>query len=153
VNVVRRCGAILPAGKPAAVGRLPLVVAGTPVGKLSAIVFTAGGARRVVREANFRDGVASLLKFQNPTIITDGVARCRGPFTHGRQHKGAAALLTESEVSRSWNKLFKPGSVTAETFQRAEALLDELRGESPLRHRLQTELTELQRIHLAKIEA
>ncbi len=62
-------------------------------------------------------------------------------------------MLTESEVTRSWNKLFKVGSVTTETFQRAEALLDELRGESPLRHRLQTELAELQKLHVAKIEA
>lgn len=62
-------------------------------------------------------------------------------------------MLTESEVSRSWIKLFKAGNFTAETFQRAEALLEELRGETPLRHRLQTELVELQKMHMAKMEA
>ena len=34
-----------------------------------------------------------------------------------------------------------------ELFDRAEALLDEVRPESPLRHRLQTELEELREIH------
>jgi hypothetical protein len=62
-------------------------------------------------------------------------------------------LLTESEVSRSWSKLFKSGNFSAETFERAGALLEELRGESPLRHRLQSELAELQKLHLEKVEA
>jgi len=34
-------------------------------------------------------------------------------------------------------------------FERAESLLDELRPESPLRHRLQTELEELRTMHEA----
>jgi hypothetical protein len=62
-------------------------------------------------------------------------------------------LLTESEVSRSWSKLFKAKNFSAETFERAGALLEELRGESPLRHRLQSELAELQKLHLVKVEA
>jgi hypothetical protein len=63
------------------------------------------------------------------------------------------AVLTESEVSRSWNKLFKSGAFTEATFERAEALLDELRGTSPLRHRLQAELEELRELHGAQVEA
>jgi hypothetical protein len=59
-------------------------------------------------------------------------------------------LLTEQEVSRSWRKLFTKTQVTNETFTRAEALIDELRAESPLRHRLATELEELRQLH--KIE-
>ena len=62
-------------------------------------------------------------------------------------------LLTEGEVSRSWQKLFKSGNVTAETFERADLLLDELRGTSPLRHRLQSELEELRKIHADKLQA
>jgi hypothetical protein len=62
-------------------------------------------------------------------------------------------LLTESEVTRSWSKLFKAGSFTAETFDKAEALLDELRPTSPLRHRLSLELEELRDIHDVSIEA
>ncbi|MBX3424070.1 MAG: hypothetical protein KF688_00195 [Pirellulales bacterium] len=62
-------------------------------------------------------------------------------------------MLTEGEVSRSWQKLFKSGNVTAETFERADLLLDELRGTSPLRHRLQSELEELRKIHADKLQA
>jgi hypothetical protein len=62
-------------------------------------------------------------------------------------------LLTESEVSRSWNKLFKVGAISGVTFERAEALLDELRPTSPLRHRLLSELEELRQLHSEKIEA
>ena len=52
-------------------------------------------------------------------------------------------MLTEQEVSRSWRNLFKGSEMNGETFSRAEALLDELRPESPLRHRLSVELEEL----------
>jgi hypothetical protein len=56
-----------------------------------------------------------------------------------------AGVLTEQEVVRSWRKLFKGGEYDESAFARAEALLDELRGESPLRHRLYTELGELRK--------
>ena len=51
-------------------------------------------------------------------------------------------MLTEKEVARSWARLFK-GERTSETFSKAEVLLEELRPESPLRHRLSVELDEL----------
>jgi hypothetical protein len=51
-------------------------------------------------------------------------------------------VLTEQEVARTWASLWK-SEVTNETIERAEALLDELRPESPLRHRLGRELDEL----------
>jgi hypothetical protein len=54
--------------------------------------------------------------------------------------------LTEHEVSRSWQRLFAGGEVTKETFTKAEALLDELRSESPLYHRLSAELTEIRKL-------
>jgi hypothetical protein len=56
-------------------------------------------------------------------------------------------LLTEQEVSRSWRLIFKSGTIETEAFDRAEQLLDELRPESPLRHRLTVELEELRVIH------
>jgi hypothetical protein len=62
-------------------------------------------------------------------------------------------LLTEQEISRAWRSLFR-GAIsgyTSETFAKAELLLDELRPESPLRHRLGTELEELR--HRANQEA
>lgn len=62
-------------------------------------------------------------------------------------------MLTENEVSRSWNRLFKDSSFSNETFDSAEVLLDELRPESPLRHRLSNELEELKKLHAARVEA
>jgi hypothetical protein len=55
-------------------------------------------------------------------------------------------LLTENEVSRTWRRLFRGGDHCEETFARAEILLEELRPESPLRHRLEAELGELKRL-------
>jgi hypothetical protein len=54
-------------------------------------------------------------------------------------------LLTEQEISRAWRKLFavKGQETNDELLSKAETLLDELRPESPLRHRLGAELTEL----------
>ena len=62
-------------------------------------------------------------------------------------------MLTENEVSRSWSRLFKDGNFSNETFDSAEDMLEELRAESPLRHRLSNELEELKKIHAAKLEA
>lgn len=55
-------------------------------------------------------------------------------------------VLTENEVSRSWNRLFGNKQFTDEAFDQAELLLEQLRPESPLRHRLTNELDELRSI-------
>ena len=55
-------------------------------------------------------------------------------------------MLTEHEVSRSWQRLFAGGEATKETFTKAEALLEELRPESPLYHRLSSELDEIRKM-------
>lgn len=60
-------------------------------------------------------------------------------------------LLTESEVQRSFRNLFKSKDVAPDAFDKAEALLDELRAESPLRHRLSVELEEIRKLHTAKV--
>ncbi|MCH2115478.1 MAG: hypothetical protein MK171_11290 [Pirellulales bacterium] len=62
-------------------------------------------------------------------------------------------MLTESEVSRSWARLFTGGDHTEEAFESAENLLDALRPESPLRLRLSQELEELKEIYDARVEA
>jgi hypothetical protein len=62
-------------------------------------------------------------------------------------------LLTENEVSRSWNRLFKDRNISSNTFDNAENLLDELRPESPLRHRLSSELDELRKLYADRVEA
>jgi hypothetical protein len=49
--------------------------------------------------------------------------------------------------------LFKSGIFTAVNFDKAEALLEELRPTSPLRHRLSSELEELRQLHAEKVEA
>jgi hypothetical protein len=59
-------------------------------------------------------------------------------------------VLTEHEISRTWRALFHEGASSEETFAKAETLLGELRAESPLRHRLEAELTELRRLRSKK---
>ena len=55
-------------------------------------------------------------------------------------------MLTEQQIDRSWRRLFKRNEINDETIAKAEALLDNLRPESPLRHRLRAELDELCKI-------
>jgi len=59
-------------------------------------------------------------------------------------------LLTESEVERSFRRLFSSTDFDTATCEKAEALLDELRPESPLRHRLSQEIEELRKLSAAK---
>ena len=51
--------------------------------------------------------------------------------------------LPKTKFSERWRALFRGQEVDEETLTRAEALLEELRPESPLRHRLDGELNEL----------
>jgi len=60
-------------------------------------------------------------------------------------------LLTEAQVQRSFRDLFKSKDVSPEAFEKAEALLEELRAESPLRHRLSVELDEIRKLHEARV--
>jgi len=53
-------------------------------------------------------------------------------------------LLTERTIESMFRKLMNDPNRNEETFEKAESLLDdELRAESPLRHRLTVELEEL----------
>ena len=56
-------------------------------------------------------------------------------------------MITESEVQRSFRKIFSGDQLPADRFEKAEELLEHLRPESPLRHRLGMELEELRKIH------
>lgn len=58
-------------------------------------------------------------------------------------------MLTEAEVQRTFTRMMKSG-VGPEALDKAEALLEELRPESPLRHRLMMELEELRKMHAAR---
>ena len=59
-------------------------------------------------------------------------------------------MLTEHEVSLSWSQVFKGSKFESDAFDRAEQLLEELRPESPLRHRLTHELEELRNIRVSR---
>ncbi|WP_145051037.1 hypothetical protein [Lignipirellula cremea] len=59
-------------------------------------------------------------------------------------------MLTEAEVERSFRRLFSSPQFDAADVDKAEVLLDELRPESPLRHRLSSELKELKKLCAAK---
>ena len=78
------------------------------------------------------------------------------PFVSGRvcgvlgQCPGRFDLLTEDQVHRSFRNLFSTSEITDEALEKAEELLDELRLESPLRHRLSKELEELRQLAVAK---
>ncbi len=54
-------------------------------------------------------------------------------------------LLTEQQIARSWQKLFSQHDFNDQLAEKAEGLLNQLRPESPLRHRLTAELDELRR--------
>ena len=58
-------------------------------------------------------------------------------------------MLTEAEVQRTFTRMMKSG-VSPEVLDKAEALLEELRADSPLRHRLMTELEELRKMQAAR---
>ncbi len=55
-------------------------------------------------------------------------------------------MLTESQVEKSFRKLVSKPQLEENDFEKAEDLLDNLRAESPLLHRLSTELEELRAI-------
>ena len=57
-------------------------------------------------------------------------------------------MLTEQEIAKNWRGLFQIGQYNENTLEKAEALLDELRPESPLRHRLGSELAEIRKLRL-----
>jgi len=62
----------------------------------------------------------------------------------------ASKLLTESEVERSFRKLLRGKEITPDNLEKAEALLDHLRPESPLRFRLGAELDEVRAQYLSE---
>jgi hypothetical protein len=59
-------------------------------------------------------------------------------------------LLTEAQVQKSFTELVHRSELTEDVFERAEELLEQLRPESPLRHRLQSELHELRQLVAAR---
>ena len=59
-------------------------------------------------------------------------------------------MLTESEVQKNFRKILTSTEITTAALEKAEDLIDQLRYESPLRHRLTEELDEIRKLHVAK---
>jgi hypothetical protein len=59
-------------------------------------------------------------------------------------------LLTEATVEKSFRKILEVSPLDDAICDKAEAMLDELRPESPLRHRLAQELEEIREIGEAR---
>jgi hypothetical protein len=59
-------------------------------------------------------------------------------------------VLTEAQVQRSFRKMFQNAEITPELIEKAEGLIERLRLESPLRHRLTEQLDELRQMCVAK---
>lgn len=56
-------------------------------------------------------------------------------------------MLDEHDANRLWQQLFRGQSITSQTLAKAEAVVNELNPESPLRLRLATELEEIRKLH------
>jgi len=77
--------------------------------------------------------------------------KMEGAWAPSRSVGKGLRLLTEQQIAKSWRILFSTSSFDSEVAAKAEALLDELRPESPLRHRLRAELDELRKMKLQKV--
>ncbi|MCA9215061.1 MAG: hypothetical protein KDB27_18460 [Planctomycetales bacterium] len=59
-------------------------------------------------------------------------------------------MLTEQQIQSSFRKLFQAGAeITPDLLDKADGLIDQLRLESPLRHRLSEELEEIREMVVA----
>ena len=63
---------------------------------------------------------------------------------------GDITLLTESEVQKNFRKVLTGTEISDESIEKAEGLIDQLRFESPLRHRLTVELDEIRKLRVTK---
>lgn len=82
---------------------------------------------------------------RSPRVVV-GAPTCSSFLFFGEEF----VLLTEAEVQRSFRLVLKKLDSDFEALDKAEALLDELRPESPLRHRLASELEELRKLAASK---
>jgi hypothetical protein len=59
--------------------------------------------------------------------------------------KEGSSLVNQQDVTLMWRQLFQGSLITNETIAKAEALLESLKPENPLRHRLANELIQIQK--------
>lgn len=55
-------------------------------------------------------------------------------------------MLTEAQVQQSFRKILAVPEISADDLDRAEQLLEKIRPESPLRHRLSEELDQIRQL-------
>ncbi len=55
-------------------------------------------------------------------------------------------MLTEDQIQRRFRQIFASTEINGADLEKAESLIDQLRWESPLRHRLTEELDELRKL-------
>ena len=67
-----------------------------------------------------------------------------------RLHQRRSCVLTEAQVQQSFRKIIATPDLSGEDLDRAEELLDQIRPESPLRHRLGEEIEQLRQLQDAK---
>jgi hypothetical protein len=89
------------------------------------------------------------MSFKEGNFLLHTPFHCSSIFLRSLCDAKEVALLTESEVQRSFSKLMKE-EMSIDLLDKAEALLEELRPESPLRHRLWVELEEVRKKQVAK---
>ncbi|MEL6896836.1 MAG: hypothetical protein AAFP90_12085, partial [Planctomycetota bacterium] len=91
----------------------------------------------------------------NPFHSLSRVAECNFGQILTASHRplspipGQSNMLSESHVENMIRELLNNPNRNEETFDKAEELLDELRPESPLRHRLMMEIEELRKMAAA----
>lgn len=56
-------------------------------------------------------------------------------------------MLDERDATRLWLQLFRGQTITAQTLEEAESLVEALSPESPLRLRFSKELEEIRKLH------
>jgi hypothetical protein len=60
--------------------------------------------------------------------------------------------VDERELTIAWRNLFSGKEIDQEQLAKAQAILDELSGESPLHHRLAKELDELKKLQKPRVK-
>ena len=83
-------------------------------------------------------------------IVREGIHAFKGRNKRSHGHAAAQGFSQHQDVGQDPG-MFKSKELSADAFEKAEALLDELRAESPLRHRLSLELEEIRKLHTAKV--
>ncbi len=86
-------------------------------------------------------------------MLRNGLVQSKIAF-HGNTFRTlfeVSNVLTEQQIQTSFRRLFQAGAdISPDLLDKADGLIDQLRLESPLRHRLSEELEEIREMVVAK---